>query len=160
MLTILNENKDLIIWPTSVFWQEPIVKEGDQVAKKQVLARGITHIFFQANVWIFTAFVLILGIMTGIGKAAVYRHIPDYFPNDVGVVGGIVGVIGGLGGFVGPIIFGYMLQVTGIWTTCWMSFALLSLACLIWMHATINKMMRKQAPHLVDHIETAVSAGH
>ncbi|MBL8083222.1 MAG: MFS transporter [Candidatus Obscuribacter sp.] len=160
MLTILNENKDLIIWPTSVFWQEPIVKEGDQVAKKQVLARGITHIFFQANVWIFTAFVLILGIMTGIGKAAVYRHIPDYFPNDVGVVGGIVGVIGGLGGFVGPIIFGYMLQVTGIWTTCWMSFALLSLACLIWMHATINKMMRKQAPHLVDHIETAISAGH
>lgn len=160
MLTILNENKDLIIWPTSVFWQEPIVKEGDPVAKKQLLARGITHIFFQANVWIFTTFVLILGIMTGIGKAAVYRHIPDYFPNDVGVVGGIVGVIGGLGGFVGPIIFGYMLQVTGIWTTCWMSFALLSIICLIWMHTTINKMMRKQVPHLVDHIETAVSAGH
>ncbi len=155
LLSILKDNKEMVIWPSSVFWQEPQVKIGDKVVKKQVLARGITHIFFQANVWIFTGLVLILGIMTGVGKAAVYRHIPDYFPSDVGVVGGIVGVIGGLGGFVGPIIFGYLLQITGIWTTCWMLFAILSLICLVWMHSTINKMMRIQAPHLVTHIETS-----
>ena len=59
----------------------------------------------------------------GIGKAAVYKHIPDYFPDDVGVVGGIVGVLGGLGGFVCPVIFGYLLDATGLWTSCWMFFA-------------------------------------
>ena len=52
--------------------------------------------------------------MMGIGKAAVYRHIPDYYPDQIGVVGGIVGVVGGLGGFVCPILFGYMLKWTGI----------------------------------------------
>ena len=40
---------------------------------------------------------LVLGAVMGIGKAAVYKHIPDYFPQDVGGVGGIVGVLGGLG---------------------------------------------------------------
>ena len=127
--------------------------DSDSVLKKQILAQGVTHIFFQANVWIFTFFVLVLGVMTGIGKAAVYRHIPDYFPHDVGVVGGIVGVIGGLGGFVGPIVFGYLLQATGIWTTCWMLFAMLSAVCLWWMHVTITRMLRQEAPHLTENIE-------
>lgn len=151
--TIFKDSKETIIWPTFSSWQDPVVKVGDKVTKKQLLARGVTHIFFQANVWIFTILVLTMGVMTGIGKAAVYKHIPDYFPNDVGVVGGIVGVIGGLGGFVGPILFGAMLQETGIWTTCWMFFAALSAVCLVWMHFTITKMMNMQAPHVKDNIE-------
>ena len=82
----------------------------------------------------------------GIGKAAVYKHIPDYFPADVGVVGGIVGVLGGLGGFVCPVIFGYLLKSTGLWTSCWMFFAVLVTICLMWMHFVIQKMMRAEAP--------------
>ena len=35
-----------------------------------------------------------------LGKAAVYKHIPVYYPDNVGSVGGSVGMIGGLGGFV------------------------------------------------------------
>ena len=89
----------------------------------------------------------------GIGKAAVYKHIPEYFPNEVGVVGGIVGVIGGLGGFFCPIIFGSLLKTTGIWTTCWMFFAVLVIASLWWMHRVIQKMMREKAPNLVTMIE-------
>ena len=60
-------------------------KPGRTVANKQLLARGTTQIFFQANIWIFTALSLIIGAVMGIGKAAVYKHIPDYFPDDVGV---------------------------------------------------------------------------
>lgn len=154
VVTIADANKDLLIWPTFAFWQEPKVKEGDQVGKKEILARGVTHIFFQANVWIFTALVFVIGIATGIGKAAVYKHIPDYFPNDVGVVGGIVGVLGGLGGFVGPIIFGMSLKFTGIWTTCWMLLAVLITICLVWMHWTITRMMNESAPKLRHQFES------
>jgi NNP family nitrate/nitrite transporter-like MFS transporter len=153
VITKADENEKLLIWPTFTFWQEPVVKVGDQVIKKQILARGITHIFFQANVWIFTVLVFVVGFMTGIGKAAVYKHIPDYFPNDVGVVGGIVGVVGGLGGFFGPVIFGTLLSLTGIWTTCWMFFALLCLVCLTWMHITVTKLMNESVPSLAGKIE-------
>ena len=89
----------------------------------------------------------------GIGKAAVYKHIPDYFPNDVGVVGGMVGVLGGLGGFFCPIIFGYLLQSTGLWTTCWMFFLGLTFVCLVWMHLVIRRLMQAEAPEALRHIE-------
>ena len=44
----------------------------------------------------------------GIGKASVYKYIPEYFPRDVGAVGGLVGTLGALGGFVLPLGFGYL----------------------------------------------------
>jgi NNP family nitrate/nitrite transporter-like MFS transporter len=147
------QDDDLLVWPTFTFWQEPVVNVGDTVVKKQLLAKGVTHIYFQANVWIFTILVFIVGIMMGIGKAAVYKFIPDYFPREVGVVGGIVGVIGGLGGFVCPIIFGYMLKATGIWTTAWMFFFVVSLIAHLWLHATVRKILREQAPKLARQIE-------
>lgn len=136
-----------IIWPTFSMWQEPAVEVGQKVTKKELLARGVTHVFFQANVWVFTGLLFAAGIMMGIGKAAVYKHIPEYFPNDIGVVGGLVGVLGGLGGFVCPILFGYMLKGTGLWTTCWVFLAALSIVCLVWMHMVILKQARLQDSH-------------
>ncbi len=147
-----------LVWPRSRFWQEPAVAVGDQVAKKQLLARGVTHIYFQANVWVFTGLVFIVGIMMGIGKAAVYKYIPEYFPTEVGVVGGIVGVLGGLGGFVCPILFGYLLGATGVWTTCWLFFFVLSIVCLSWMHIVVRRMDRERAPHIADHFEDEVES--
>ncbi len=149
------EDDGNFIFPTSCSWQEPVVgmKVGDKVGKKQLIAKGTTQIYFQANVWIFTGLVFIVGIMMGIGKAAVYKHIPTYFPNDVGVVGGIVGVLGGLGGFFCPIIFGYLLSWSGLWTTCWMFLAGFVVVCLVWMHMVVQRMMKKRAPGLVDQIE-------
>jgi NNP family nitrate/nitrite transporter-like MFS transporter len=140
---------EVTVWPEKRFWQEATVAVGDTVHKKQLLVKGITHVFFQANVWIFTGLVFIIGIMMGIGKAAVYKHIPEYFENDVGVVGGVVGVIGGLGGFVCPIIFGYLLSMTGFWSTCWLFLAIVVGVCLWWMHHVIQKMMQKEVPSLM-----------
>jgi len=147
-------NADVVIFPTRAFEQVPMVQLGESVARRQLLARGITHIHFQANVWIFTAFVFVIGFMMGIGKAAVYRHIPDYFPKSVGVVGGMVGVLGGLGGFFCPVIFGWILDQTGIWTTSWMFLSVVTAVCLFWMHAVIQRMMREQAPRLMRQMET------
>jgi NNP family nitrate/nitrite transporter-like MFS transporter len=152
-LTEEQKRDNLLVLPTIAMWQEPVVREGEEVVKKQLLARGVTQIFFQANVWIFTGLVFIVGIMMGIGKAAVYKHIPDYFPTEVGVVGGIVGVLGGLGGFVCPIIFGYLLEYTGIWTTCWMFFAATAALCLWWMHSVVQRMLHEAAPQFQGHMD-------
>jgi NNP family nitrate/nitrite transporter-like MFS transporter len=146
-------NEGTLVLPTFTFWQESAVAVGENVAKKQLLAKGTTHIYFQANVWIFTFLVFVVGIMMGIGKAAVYKFIPEYYPKEVGVVGGIVGVIGGLGGFVCPIIFGYLLKATGIWTTAWMFFFAVTLICHVWMYFTVRRLMREKVPGLSREIE-------
>jgi len=120
------------------------VAAGDQVGRRQLLASGVTNVFFQANVWVFTIFVFIIGIAMGIGKAAVYKYIPEYFPTEVGVVGGAVGVLGGLGGFFCPIIFGYLLRGIGLWTTTWIFFFFVALVCLIWLHITVKRMTKRE----------------
>jgi NNP family nitrate/nitrite transporter-like MFS transporter len=95
--------------------------------------------------------VVLVGISMGIGKAAVYKHIPVYFPREVGVVGGMVGVIGGLGGFACPLVFGWLLQETrspanptGLWTTAWMFLAVVSVVSLVWMHFAIRGIERRR----------------
>ncbi|MBT9555285.1 MAG: NarK/NasA family nitrate transporter [Myxococcales bacterium] len=146
-------DNETLVWPTAETWQEPVVKAGDTVVKRQLLARGVSHIYFQANIWIFTAIACAIGLLMGIGKAAVYKHIPEYFPHDVGVVGGIVGVLGGLGGFVCPILFGYLLRGSGLWTTAWMFLALLSAVSLVWMHLVVRRMVARHAPHVAEALE-------
>ncbi len=143
----------LLVLPTKNAWQESIVEVGQEVKKKELLAKGVTRIFFQANVWIFAIFIILLGSVWGIGKAAVYKLIPDYFPDEVGVVGGMVGVLGGLGGFVCPIIFGYLLEWTGLWTSCWIFMCGLSLVCLLWLHLTTQKLMKEKHPEDMKKIE-------
>ena len=136
-----NENREgTLIMPPFQSWQEPLVKVGQEVKKKELIARGVTHIFFQANQWVFTGLALVAGLLMGVGMAAIFKHIPTYYPNDVGAVGGIVGVIGGLGGFVCPILFGYFLKLVGLWTSCWLFFAILSIICIVWMHVVVLKM--------------------
>ena len=124
-------------------WHVAEVQVGRQVARRELLARGVTNIFFQANVWVFTVLVFVIGIAMGIGKAAVYKYIPDYFPTEVGVVGGMVGVLGGLGGFLCPIVFGYLLKGIGLWTTTWIFFFLVAMACLAWLHVTVRRISKR-----------------
>ena len=131
-----------LILPTFQSWQEPAVQVGQTVKKRELVARGVTHVYFQANQWVFTVLVLLAGLLMGVGMAAIFKHIPAYYPNDVGAVGGIVGVIGGLGGFVCPIIFGYLLKSVGLWTSCWFFFALLALISVVWMHIVVLKMAK------------------
>lgn len=148
-----NFDEGILVFPTKEIWQEPVVETGQTVQRKELLAKGVTKIYFQANVWIFAVLVILLGIVWGIGKAAVYKHIPEYFPEQVGVVGGSVGVLGGLGGFFCPIIFGYLLDKTGLWTSAWIFMFFLSALCLMWMHIVIQKMMHGEEPHLMRKIE-------
>ncbi len=91
----------------------------------------------------FVILIFVLGFFMSLGKAAVYKHIPVYYPGHVGGVGGLVGMIGGLGGFILPITFGVMNDLTGIWTSCFMLlFAIVGVSAL-WMHFAIRRMEEK-----------------
>ena len=93
----------------------------------------------------FTVLIFILGFFMSLGKAAVYKHIPVYYPNNVGSVGGLVGMIGGLGGFVLPILFGVMNDLTGIWQSCFMLLFAITAMALLWMHLAIRQMEHEAA---------------
>ncbi|MCM2332151.1 MAG: NarK/NasA family nitrate transporter, partial [Pseudomonas sagittaria] len=66
------------------------------------------------NVWFFTALMFTVGVAWAFGKASVFKYISDEFPHEIGAVSGIVGLVGGLGGFLLPIMFGALLDLTGV----------------------------------------------
>ena len=96
--------------------------------------------------WAFIGLTIVLGFMMSLGKAAVYKHIPVYYPDHVGAVGGMVGLIGGLGGFFMPIAFGMMNDMIGVWTSCFMLLALLVAVNLTWMHFAILRSDKRNNP--------------
>lgn len=100
------------------------------------------------GVTLFTALVFVLGFFMSLGKAAVYKHIPVYYPQHVGAVGGVVGMIGGLGGFVLPIAFGVLNDAVGVWSSCFMLLFVVVSAALAWMHFAIRRMERRHFPQL------------
>lgn len=105
---------------------------------------------FGVGLPLFVALTVLLGFMMSLGKAAVYKHIPVYYPYHVGSVGGLVGMIGGLGGFVLPISFGILLDYTGVWTAPYMLMFVLVAVSTVWMHVAIRRMERARHPGLED----------
>jgi len=107
---------------------------------------GPIHFNITIPLEVFVLLTVVLGFFMSLGKAAVYKHIPVYYPNHVGSVGGVVGLIGGLGGFVLPITFGIMNDLIGVWTSCFMLLTLLVTIALTWMHFVIIAMDKKIDP--------------
>lgn len=85
------------------------------------------------NEWVFTALLFTVGIAWGFGKASVFKYISDEYPHNIGTISGIVGLVGGLGGFFLPIMFGALLDWTGINSTAFMLLFGVTLVSLMWM---------------------------
>ena len=78
----------------------------------------------------FTAGALGCAALLGLGNGAVFKLVPQYFPNQTGTVTGLVGAMGGLGGFFPPLLLAFFRSQTG---TTWPAFLLLALtALLLW----------------------------
>ncbi len=111
---------------------------------------------FGINVAGFIVLVFVLGFFMSLGKAAVYKHIPVYYPGHVGSVGGVVGMIGGLGGFVLPIGFGALNDLIGVWTSCFMLLFGVVMVALVWMHLAIRRMELERHPELAKNAHAAI----
>ncbi len=88
------------------------------------------------NVYVFTALMFILGIAFAFGKASVFKYISDDYPQNIGTISGIVGLAGGMGGFVLPIMFGALMDLTGIRSSAFMLMYGVVWVSLIWMFWT------------------------
>jgi NNP family nitrate/nitrite transporter-like MFS transporter len=86
------------------------------------------------NVWAFTVLMFVVGVAWAFGKASVFKYIGDDYPANVGVISGIVGLIGGLGGFILPIMFGALVDLTGIRSSAFMLLFGIIWASLMWMY--------------------------
>jgi len=91
---------------------------------------------FGLNVYVFTALMFVLGIAFAFGKASVFKYISDDYTGNIGTISGVVGLAGGLGGFVLPIMFGALMDLTGIRSSAFMLMYGVVWVSLIWMYWT------------------------
>jgi NNP family nitrate/nitrite transporter-like MFS transporter len=88
------------------------------------------------NIYAFTTLMFILGIAFAFGKASVFKYISNDYSDNIGTISGIVGLAGGLGGFVLPIMFGALMDLTGIRSSAFMLMYGVVWVSLIWMYWT------------------------
>lgn len=112
-----------------------------------------THLAYSIGLVWFVVLVFLLGCAMGLGKAAVFKHIPEYFPDNVGSVGGLVGMLGGLGGFFLPPLFAYTKTWSGFPSSTFFCIFILVAFCAVWMHLTIVSMLHDKAPELARNID-------
>jgi NNP family nitrate/nitrite transporter-like MFS transporter len=97
---------------------------------------GPTTFHIGLNVYTFTILMFILGIAFAFGKASVFKYVSDDYPGNIGTISGIVGLAGGLGGFILPIMFGALMDLTGIRSSAFMLMYGVVWVSLIWMYWT------------------------
>jgi len=95
---------------------------------------------YQPSAAVFATLMFAVGCCMGIGKASVFKYIPDYFPNDVGAVGGLVGLLGALGGFFLPPLFGIVGRLTGVPQMAFAALLALTVGSLAWLHVTVMRL--------------------
>lgn len=86
------------------------------------------------NAYVFTVLMFVMGTAWAFGKASVFKYIANDYPDRMGAISGIVGLAGGLGGFVLPILFGALVDLTGIRSSCFVLLYGVVWVSLIWMY--------------------------
>lgn len=96
----------------------------------------------------FAGLLFLLGVALAFGMASTFKYVGDEFPKNLGVVSGIVGLAGGLGGFLLPILWGAVLDLTRIRSSCFMF-----LYGIVWVSLIVIYMTEVRKVELVHHQE-------
>lgn len=94
----------------------------------------------------FTLGALGMAAAIGLGNGAVFKLVPQYFPQSVGAVTGLVGAMGGLGGFFPPLALGFIKQQTGSFLWGFVLLGCFALICLLVAALTTKGHFQKQVP--------------
>ena len=123
-------------WVMWVSWICLFLLSYPQTDLSIMTTNGLKKFHIGFNVYSFTAVMFVLGIALAFGKASVFKYVSDDYPDNIGTVSGIVGLAGGLGGFVLPILFGVLMDVTGVRSSSFMLMYGVVWVSLIWMYWT------------------------
>ena len=115
--------------------------------------RGPVQFYIGLSWLVFATLLFALGLAFACGMASTFKYVGDDFPENMGVVTGIVGLAGGLGGFLLPIIFGTVLDWLGISSSCFMF-----LYGVVWVSLILNYITEvKRLPVMGETMETAAA---
>ena len=123
---------------------------------------GTSTFHIGLNVYAFTFLMAILGVAFAFGKASVFKYISDDYPSNIGTISGIVGLAGGLGGFVLPIMFGALMDLTGVRSSAFMLMYGVVWVSLIWMYWTEVRKTEVIGPRsqALDRKSTRLNSSH
>jgi NNP family nitrate/nitrite transporter-like MFS transporter len=96
----------------------------------------------------FTVLLFVLGVALAFGMASTFKYVGDEFSHNLGVVSGVVGLAGGLGGFLLPILWGAVLDLTRIRSSCFML-----LYGIVWVSLILIYFTEVRKVRLVEHVE-------
>ena len=123
-------------WVMWVSWICLFLLSYPQVDFTLLTTNGPATFHIGLNVYAFTGLMAVLGVAFAFGKASVFKYISDDYSHNIGAISGIVGLAGGLGGFVLPILFGILMDLTGIRSSAFMMMYGVVWVSLIWMYWT------------------------
>ncbi|MFN3812950.1 MAG: MFS transporter [Roseateles asaccharophilus] len=123
-------------WVMWVSWICLFILSYPQTDFTVMTVNGAKTFHIGLNVYAFTGLMFILGIAWAFGKASVFKYISDDYGQNIGTISGIVGLAGGLGGFILPIMFGALMDLTGVRSSAFMLMYGVVWVSLIWMYWT------------------------
>jgi NNP family nitrate/nitrite transporter-like MFS transporter len=123
-------------WVMWVSWICLFILSYPQTDFTVMTVNGAKTFHIGLNVYAFTGLMFILGIAWAFGKASVFKYISDDYGQNIGAISGIVGLAGGLGGFILPIMFGALMDLTGVRSSAFMLMYGVVWVSLIWMYWT------------------------
>jgi NNP family nitrate/nitrite transporter-like MFS transporter len=89
----------------------------------------------------FTVGALGCAALLGFGNGAVFKLVPEYFPDETGTVTGLVGAMGGLGGFFPPLLLGAFRDAFG---TVWPAYVLLAMVSFVLYRVNAHTFLPRQ----------------
>ncbi|MGR2660610.1 MFS transporter [Chromobacterium haemolyticum] len=121
-------------WVMWVLWVCFFILSYPQTQMVVATVKGPWSLHIGLNSVLFTAILFIAGVAMAVGKASVFKFIANDFPDNIGAVSGVVGLAGGLAGFVLPILFGVLVDLAGVRSSCFMLLYGTVCVSLVWMH--------------------------
>jgi len=97
-------------------------------------ANGPLSFHLGAGPLLYTVVMFVIGVAVAVGKASVFKFVGNDYAANIGAVSGVVGLAGGLAGFILPILFGLLVDLTGVRSTCFMLMFGATAVSLVFMH--------------------------